>query len=229
MVYDLFTRADFCYSNFSAFKFIVWVLGLIWLFWKLKLFFFSSNRLNRVFSYLLKWHYDKVKSPFLKRIKGRYLVISGIFFIILGRNVWGLFPYIFGVTTQMVLTVRLSLIIWISIVSSRIEYSVIGFLRHLTPQGSPIYLAPILNLIELVSNLIRPLTLALRLRIKMTTGHVLISLMRTRGGLCFFLSKPLLILLMLLIGGYMLFEVGICFIQGFVFSLLRIQYLGEHT
>lgn len=162
-------------------------------------------------------------------MKGSYLIFSGLFLIILGRNIWGLFPYVFGITTQMVLTFSISLIIWLGIVISSIEFSIVGFLSHLTPQGSPNYLAPILKLIELVRNIIRPLTLALRLRINMTTGHVLISLMSTRGVLCFFSSYILCGLLIMLIMGYLLFEVGICFIQGFVFRLLRAQYLGEHT
>lgn len=162
-------------------------------------------------------------------MKGRYLIFSGLFIVILGSNIWGLFPYIFGITTQMVLTLTISLIIWLGIVISSVEFSIVGFLCHLTPQGSPKYLAPILNLIELVRNIIRPLTLALRLRIKMTTGHVLISLMRTRGVLCLFSSYLLCGLLIILIRGYLLFEVGICFIQGFVFRLLSAQYLGEHT
>ena len=65
------------------------------------------------------------------------------------------------------------------------EFAPIAFFSHMTPQGSPRYLAPILNIIELVSKIIRPLTLALRLGIKMTTGHVLIALMRTSTCLVF--------------------------------------------
>ena len=83
----------------------------------------------------------------------------------------------------MVVTFRMSLIIWVRIVISSVEFSIGGFLCHLTPQGAPMYLAPVLNLIELVRNIIRPLTLALRLSINMTTGHVLIALMSTSGVL----------------------------------------------
>nr|AVP74400.1 ATP synthase F0 subunit 6 [Discocelis tigrina] len=229
MVYDLFTSADFCYSNFTFINIIVWFLGIFWLYWSINLFFFSSSRLNTIISYLLTWHYENIKSDCLQTIKGSYILISGLFVIILGSNIWGLFPYVFGVTTQMVLTFTLSLIIWLAIVVSSIEYSFMGFLCHLTPQGAPGYLAPILNLIELVSNFIRPFTLALRLSINMTTGHVLISLMATSGVISLFTFKFFWVLMTLLITGYILFEMGICFIQGFVFSLLSTNYLGEHT
>lgn len=229
MVYDLFTRADFCYSKFSFLNLIVWFLGVVWIFWKINLYFFSSNRLKSLLSSLLNWHYDNVKTYFLDKVKGSYVVISGAFLIILGRNVWGLFPYIFGITTQMVLTFSISLVIWLCIVISRMEFSFLGFLSHMTPQGSPGYLAPVLNLIEFVRKLIRPLTLALRLSINITTGHVFVSLMGTRGGICLFSFKLFWLFFVFLMAGYLLFEVGICFIQGFVFRLLRVQYLGEHT
>lgn len=229
MVYDLFTRADFCYSKFSFTNIMVWLLGLMWLYWRMNIFFFSRNRIKRILSFLLNWHYTNVKSDCLGNIKGRYIIISGLFIIILGRNMWGLFPYIFGVTTQMVLTFTMALVVWLRIVISSIEYSLIGFLCHMTPQGAPGYLAPILKLIEMVSNLIRPFTLALRLSIKMTTGHVLIRLMATSGVISLFTFKFFWVVMRLLIMGYMLFEMGICFIQGFVFSLLRTNYLGEHT
>jgi F-type H+-transporting ATPase subunit a len=229
MIYDLFTSADFCYSNFSFLNIVVWYLGLIWLFWKINLFFYSSSRIKRILAFLIKWHYENVKSYFLNKVKGSYIIISGSFLIILGCNVWGLFPYIFGITTQMVLTFTMSMIIWSCIVFSRLDYSFVGFLSHMTPQGSPGYLAPVLNLIELVSNFIRPLTLALRLRINITTGHVFISLMGTRGRACLFSFKIFWVLFIILMSGYLLFEIGICFIQGFVFRLLSVQYLGEHT
>lgn len=129
----------------------------------------------------------------------------------------------------MVLTFSMSLMIWLCIVFSRMEYSITGFLSHLTPLGSPIYLASVLKLIELVRNIIRPLTLALRLRINITTGHVFIRLMGTRSSFCMFSFKIFFAFFVCLMAGYLLFEVGICFIQGFVFSLLSVQYLGEHT
>lgn len=229
MVYDLFSSRDFCYSNMTFLKVLVWSLGSIWIIWQMKLFFSCNSRLTRLLSFLLKWHREKTKANIIEEVKGSYILFSGFFLLILGMNVWGLFPYVFGITTQFVLTIRMSLVIWLGIVMSSINFSIVKFLRHLTPQGSPAYLAPILNLIELMRKIIRPLTLALRLRINMTTGHVLIALMRTRRAVRFFRVKIIWIILVMIIMGYIIFELGICFIQGFVFRLLRANYLGEHT
>lgn len=229
MIYDLFAGRDFCYSKFRVLKGLVWILGLIWVIWKVKLFFFYSSRLKILLSFILNWHKENTKSSIIKEMKGSYILFSGLFILILGMNVWGLFPYIFGVTTQFVLTISMSLVVWLGIVGSSIEFSLIGFLSHMTPQGSPWYLAPILKLIELVRNFIRPLTLALRLGINMTTGHVLIALMRTSRAIRRLTFKPIWVVLILIVWGYILFELGICFIQGFVFRLLRANYLSEHT
>jgi len=221
MIFDLFSRADYCYSNLGMLKKIVWFLGFVWLFWNINLFFYKLNRLRQFFSLLLSWHYENIKSNIIGNIKGRYIIIGGRFFLILGCKIWGLFPYVFGLTTQMVMTFTASWVLWLRIVWSRGEFSILKFFSNFTPSGAPGYLAPVLSIIEIVRRIIRPLTLSLRLRIKITTGHVFISLMGVR--------RNALLLVVILMWGYLLFEIGIGFIQGFVFSLLTAQYLGEHV
>lgn len=221
MIFDLFSSADYCYSNFGLLNNLVWVLGFVWLFWNINLFFFRLNRQSQFFSVLLSWHYEKIKSITINNIKGSYIIIGGRFFLILGRNIWGLFPYIFGLTTQMVWTFTASWIIWLRIILSSGEYSILKFFSGFTPSGAPGYLAPLLSIIEIVRKIIRPLTLSLRLRIKITTGHIFIRLMGVR--------RNGFLLIVILMWGYLLFEIGIRFIQGFVFSLLSANYLGEHV
>ena len=228
MVYDLFTRRDFSYSNLSFLSFLGWIIGLIWWVWFRNLFFFLGYRGGDILRLIITWQWSNIKSSRISKHKMSYILISGIFLIVIGMNLWGLFPYVFGVRTQFVLTIRMSLLIWSSIVCSSLEFNSIAFFGHLTPTGSPVFLISILNLIELISNIIRPITLALRLGIKMTTGHILIRLISTRAVTCLFKMKMFLLIFMVLLRGYLLFEVGICFIQGFVFSLLRAQYLGEN-
>lgn len=77
----------------------------------------------------------------------------------------------------MVFTFTASWVLWLRIILSRREFSVVKFFSKFTPSGAPGYLAPILSLIEIVSKAIRPLTLSLRLSINITTGHVFIRLM----------------------------------------------------
>jgi F-type H+-transporting ATPase subunit a len=123
-----------------------------------------------------------------KKVKGYFRVVRSIFIILVLTNIWGVFPYIFGVTTQIVVTFTISIILWLAIILSSLIYKPILFLGHLTPRFSPLWLVPLLKIVELVSKFVRPLTLSLRLRIKMTTGHIFIRLLRIRLSLSYFLD-----------------------------------------
>jgi F-type H+-transporting ATPase subunit a len=100
---------------------------------------------------------------------------------------------------------------------------------HLTPRGSPNSLNFVLNIIELISNFIRFLTLSLRLSINITTGHVFFTLLSIFISSLFFDTRIFFLLLLCALGrGYAMFELVIGGIQAFVFSLLCSQYLDEH-
>merc|ERR1719243_137361 len=96
------------------------------------------------------------------------------------------------------------------------------FLSHLVPTGTPGALIPLIVIIELVRNFIRPITLSVRLAANIVAGHLLIRLINRGSPL-----SPARGLI--LIGGLILFflEVGVAFIQGYVFSTLRVIYLSE--
>ena len=95
------------------------------------------------------------------------------------------------------------------------------------PSGAPLVLAPLLVIIEIVSYCARPLSLGLRLAANLTAGHLLMAIV---GGFGFqlILSSSLagfsggLILL-----GIVGLEVGVLFIQAYVFCLLICIYLQD--
>src|ERR1700727_700681 len=126
-------------------------------------------------------------------------------------------PYIFGLTSQIIFVFVLSFIFWGGIFLFFVRFSVFSFFSHLVPQGRPLVLGSFIAVIELVSIFIRSITLALRLSIKITTGHIFISLVRN-GILGFLLSNSFVgfIFTGLLLFFYYLFEFGISFIQGVV-------------
>jgi len=93
---------------------------------------------------------------------------------------------------------------------------------HLTPSGAPVAVAPLLVLIETISVLIRPLTLTVRLIANIRAGHIVLSLVAN----CLTAISSLRMLL--LNTGYRMFEVFVCIIQAYIFSLLIKLYGSEH-
>merc|ERR1711894_746828 len=91
------------------------------------------------------------------------------------------------------------------------------------------------GLLETISILIRPLSLRLRLVVNLAAGHCLLSfvsqavvslLRMSRGSVLRRLGGGVLILI---VGtGYFIFEIGISFIQAYIFTTLLALYANEH-
>ena len=98
------------------------------------------------------------------------------------------------------------------------------FLAHLVPTGTPYVLIPFIVLIELVRNVIRPVTLSVRLAANLVAGHLLITLVRApivRSG---FIR---LVILLTCLYFLIILESAVAFIQAYVFRMLRTLYLAE--
>lgn len=93
----------------------------------------------------------------------------------------------------------------------------------MTPQGTPNILIPFIVIIELIRNVIRPLTLSVRLSANIIAGHLLITLMRQSHQILGILVVFLVLIQCLLI----LLEVAVSFIQSYVYSILRVLYSSE--
>lgn len=152
--------------------------------------------------------------------------ILRLFLVILLNNVGGIAPYIFTSTRHLTFSVSMALVGWLRFIIYFILWDIRSFLAHLVPSGTPYILIPFIVLIELVSRIIRPLTLSVRLAANLVAGHLLITLVRSpissrNRGLFFILIIGLLILLIL--------ERAVAFIQAYVFRILRSLYLRERN
>lgn len=187
--------------------------------------FYYFNRVGQMTFKGLLFRVDKI---FKDIADSNYLGITFIvvvtFIYLVVRNLISLFPFIFTFTAHPLFTLGLGLTFWIS-------FFIIGWTKnfknraaHLVPQGSPLYLAPLIVVIEIISHLIRPFTLAIRLAANIIAGHLIISLLsRIRilnifGFVNSFLFQRILLLL----------EFGVSIIQGFVFRILLLLYRLEY-
>ena len=97
-------------------------------------------------------------------------------------------------------------------------------LAHMVPTGTPGLLMPLMVVIESISNLIRPGTLAVRLAANIIAGHLLLTLIGGGGASLGSLAVSLLVSIQVLL---VLLEIAVAGIQSFVFAALSSLYASE--
>ena len=152
------------------------------------------------------------------------ILFISLFVFILLNNFIGLIPYTFTSTAHIRVTLSLALTVWLAVVSfGWINYTK-SSLAHLVPLGTPPVLIPFMVIIEMISNLIRPITLSVRLAANMTAGHILLVLLGENiVGLGILLLSLLIVVQLILV----LLEIAVAIIQSYVFATLSTLYARE--
>nr|WRO45017.1 ATP synthase F0 subunit 6 [Cantharis brunneipennis] len=160
----------------------------------------------------------------LKNNKGSTLIFISLFSMILINNLTSLFPYIFSSTSHMTLNLSLALPMWLSFMLFGWVNNYMHMFAHLVPQGTPPALMPFMVCIETTSNMIRPLTLAIRLTANIMAGHLLLTLLGNSGSKLSFLVLSILVFSQLML---FVLESAVAMIQAYVFSILSTLYSSE--
>jgi len=144
-------------------------------------------------------------------------------------NLQGLLPFGFTITSQILITFSLSVSIFVGIVVLGFMHNKFNFLKLFIPSGVNIFaLKVFLVLIEVLSFLIRPLSLGIRLFANMLAGHTLLHILCAFVNFIFFYGLILIVLIPILISSMvMLLEICICFIQAYVFTMLVTIYIRD--
>jgi F-type H+-transporting ATPase subunit a len=154
------------------------------------------------------------------------LIFSTFLFIFM-CNALGLTPYSFTSTSQIVVNFALAMIAFLTItIYAIIRNGFFGFLHMFLPSGVPVLIAPLIFILELISFLIRPITLSVRLFANMVAGHVLLKVIASfivSMGIIFG-TIPLLFAVAMI--GFEFFVAGL---QAYIFAILVATYLGETT
>ena len=158
-----------------------------------------------------------------------------VFSFILAMNILGLL-LTFTVTSQLAITATFGLMTIALVIIIGFAKHGLGFFKLFVPSGVPIVLLPVIVLIEFVSFLLRPVTLALRLFGNMLGGHVALKVFAgfvvalgalAAGGGLGLLGIPGAALSLSMVVALTVLECLVAFLQAFVFAVLTCIYLND--
>ena len=164
--------------------------------------------------------------------------VFSLFMFILAANLLGMLPVALVGVHPFTVTSHLTITGVLAILSFGIVL-VIGFAKHgfhffslFVPHGVKGVMAVVLFPIELISFLMRPFSLALRLFVAMTAGHILMKVLAgfVINGLnaeALWVAPLVAIPSFILMIGITVLELLVCAIQAYVFALLTSLYLND--
>lgn len=222
MINNLFSIFDpstsiFCLS-------LNWTRTIIGFFFIPSLYWIIPSRYEFIWMSLYSLLYKEFTILISSGTKGLGVIFISIFSLIFINNFLGLYPYIFTRTRHIVLTLTLSLPLWLTFILYGWLVNAYHIFIHLVPHGTPLILISFIVCIETIRNIIRPLTLAIRLRANIIAGHLLIALLGNTGCQ---LSRYMVSGLLIIQVALMLLESAVAVIQSYVFVVLVVLYCRE--
>nr|YP_010266084.1 ATP synthase F0 subunit 6 [Messor structor]UHY95045.1 ATP synthase F0 subunit 6 [Messor structor] len=213
-IFDPMTSLNFSLNWLSMMLIFILLPYQFWLIPSRFIFIFNMmiNYIFKEFKILINYSYSNL------------IIFISLILIIFFNNFLGLFPYIFTASSHMTFCFSFSLSLWLGMMIYSMFNYLNDFLGHLTPQGTPFMLMPFMVMIESISLIIRPLTLAIRLTANMIAGHLLMTLLGSSGTSIKSIMMILLISAQILL---LLLEISVAMIQAYVFSILSTLYSSE--
>lgn len=223
MITNLFSIFDPS-TNFLFSLSLNWISIFLLLLFIPNIFWLIPNNLNILFKTLTNLLNNEFKIIIKKNNNNFNLIFISLFIFILINNFIGLFPFIFTRTRHLSVNLSLTFPLWIGIIIYGWTNKTNHIFIHLVPQGTPNVLIPFIILIESIRNVIRPITLTIRLTANIIAGHLLLTLLRRLGAKLINILIPFLLIVQLVL---FLLESAVAIIQAYVFSVLITLYFGE--
>nr|YP_010429316.1 ATP synthase F0 subunit 6 [Glossodoris acosti]USQ67495.1 ATP synthase F0 subunit 6 [Glossodoris acosti] len=160
-----------------------------------------------------------------KSLPGFTLMLYSLMLYLIFMNFLGLVPFVYGPTSNIWVSASLAIVFWSLLIFSGWMKFPVESAAHFAPAGAPSGFIPFLVVIETASILIRPLTLTIRIIANISAGHIIMGLIATSLASATIYNVGFIFSAHI---GYNMFEVFVCSIQAYVFSLLVKLYGEEH-
>lgn len=204
-----------------------WIRSILFVLFITPIYWLTPRKISLISGFAIKkLHYEFKTLLGPTSFSGSTFIFIALFAFILLNNFLGLFPYIFTASSHISLTLALALPLWLSFILFGWVNNTNHMFAHLVPQRTPSALMPFIVLIESIRNVIRPITLSVRLMANMVAGHLLITLLGNQTAVAAnFILIGLIITQILLLT----LEAAVAIIQSYVFAVLTTLYSREIT
>lgn len=163
----------------------------------------------------MEYFYDLAKSVMgPERAKKYFPIIGGSALFVLFSNVMALLPGFPVATSNLNITFGCALVVFLLFNFYGLRELGFGYIKHL--MGPAWYLAPLILPVEMISLMVRPVTLAVRLMLNMAVDHLVLTIFL--GLVALVVPLPVMLLGVLVI-----------LVQTLVFALLTSIYIGLAT
>ncbi|RYG57816.1 MAG: F0F1 ATP synthase subunit A [Alphaproteobacteria bacterium] len=164
-------------------------------------------------------------------------LILTTFLFLAGLNLIGMIPHSFTATSQITTTAYMGALVFLLVVGVGVYKQGLHFFAMFLPKGTPWWLIPLMVPLEIISFLVRPATLAVRLAANMVAGHVLLKVFAAfcimllgftldGGGELNLALAPTAIIPLFLLVSITALEVFVALLQAYVFTVLTCVYLN---
>jgi F-type H+-transporting ATPase subunit a len=157
-------------------------------------------------------------------------LVFSLFSFILVLNMFGMIPGLFTVTSHIIVTALLALLVFFTVIAYGFYKNGLKFFRLFVPSGIPIYIMPLIVLIEVMSFLSRPISHSVRLFANMLAGHITLKVfagfivMLSGLGIVGWVGALLPLALTVALTAL---EFLVAFLQAYVFAILTCIYLND--
>lgn len=182
------------------------------------------GRVQNIREMLYEFVLNMVSSNAGPHAKQYFPFIFTLFMFILVANLVGIVPYTFTITSHIIVTFTLAFVSLLLVVGVGFARHGMAFLKLFVPSGVPFILLPLIVIIEVISYLTRPFSLAIRLFANMLAGHTMLVVFGAFVGM---LGVWLGWLPIIFILGLNALEILVAVLQAYVFAILVCIYLGE--
>lgn len=215
---------DISFTNSSLFMVLALVLVSVFLITAMRARSLVPTRMQSVAESTYEFIAGLVRSIIGEEGMRYFPWIFTIFVFILALNMMGMVPGAFTVTSHIIVTFALAAMVWLTITTIGFARHGLGFFKLFVPHGVPMFLLPLIVVIELFSYIIRPVSLSVRLFANMMAGH---TMLKVFAGFAVSLPAFAKAAPVLFASAFTALEFLVAFLQAFIFTVLTCIYLND--